>query len=379
MITPRTLWVTNDFPPRPGGIEAFVGELTSRLEPGGVRVLASRAPGDHAHDAGLAFRVDRVSRRPLLPTPALRRHVRAAATEHRADVVVFGASWPLAELAGGLQLPTFALTHGHEAGMARVGLGALVRRVARRVDGMGVISEFTRSALRPWVEGHTTLHQLSPGVDTGLFHPGVDGSGVRERYGIGPDQPLTVCVSRLVARKGQDVLIEAWPRVRARVRGAHLLLGGAGPLEARLRERVRKLGLQGAVTLAGTIGPGDLPAVHAAADVFAMPCRTRLGGLDVEGLGIVYLEAQASGRPVVVGRSGGAPETVIDGETGLVVEGTSPAAVADAVASLLSDPGRRAAMGAAGRASVERASAWPVVAQRCAAILNGIAGGQRST
>lgn len=372
---PRTLWVTNDFPPRPGGIEAFVGGLADMLDPAGVRVLAAHAPGAEGHDAELAYPVERVARRPLLPVPGLARRVSRAAADHRADVVVFGASWPLGELAGGLDVPTFALTHGHEAGMVRVGLGPLVRRVARGLDGVGVISRFTRGALDPWMAPHTTLHHLPPGVDTDRFHPGVDGSGVRRRYGLAAEQPLVVCVGRLVARKGQDILVEAWPRVRARVPGAHLLLAGGGPMAARLRRQITRLGLGDAVTLGGPVGAGELPAVHAAADVFAMPCRTRLAGLDVEGLGIVYLEAQATATPVVAGRSGGAPESVLDEQTGLVVDGASAASVGDALTCLLTAPDRRRTMGLAGREFVERRYSWPVIAEQFTAILADLAAG----
>lgn len=372
-MSPRSLWVTNDFPPRLGGIEAFVSALTQRLDPASVRVVTAPAAGDAAYDAGLSHPVERVGRRPLLPGPLLRQRVRQATRRHRAEIVVFGAAWPLAELAGHLDVPTFALTHGHEAGMTRVGLGPLIRRVARRVDGVSVISEFTRTALAPWVSAHTTLRHLPPGVDVERFHPAVDGTAVRSRYGIAADQPLAVCVSRMVPRKGQDVLVEAWPQVRRRVPAAHLLLAGAGPHADRVRRRVEALGLTRAVTLAGAVEVADLPAVHAAADVFAMPCRTRLGGLDVEGLGIVYLEAQATGRPVVAGHSGGAPETVVDGDTGVVVDGASPDAVADALAGLLADPARARAMGRAGRAFVTKHYAWPVIAERCEQILSEIA------
>lgn len=369
MTTPRTLWVTNDFPPRPGGIEAFVGELSALLDPAGVCVITARAAGSDAHDARLAYPVRRVGARPLLPGPGLLRRVRAAADVHGADVVVFGASWPLGELARGLAQPTFALTHGHEAGMVRVGLGPVVRRVAGALDAIGVISRFTRDALSPWVGQRAAIHDLPPGVDTDRFHPGVDGSQVRARLALGEDQPLVVCVSRLVARKGQDVLVEAWPRVHDRVPGAHLLIAGGGPMASRLRRRVASLGLDASVTLAGPVGRDILPELHAAGDVFAMPCRTRLAGLDVEGLGIVYLEAQACATPVVAGRSGGAPESLLDGQTGLVVDGESPARVAGALVDLLSDRDRRRAMGVAGRAFVERRYAWPVISERFHAIL----------
>lgn len=373
MTEPRSLWVTNDFPPRAGGIEAFVAELAGRLDPAGVRVLTARAETADEHDAGLAYPVHRVASRPLLPGRRLLRQVRVAAAEHGADVVVFGASWPLGELAGGVALPTVALTHGHEAGMVRVGLGPLIRRVARRVDAIGVISQFTQAALEPWVAGHTGVHALPPGVDTDRFHPLVDGSRIRAQIGLADDQPLAVCVSRLVARKGQDILVESWPRVRAGVPGAHLLLVGAGPMADRLRRQVRALGVADSVTLAGPVARSALPAVHAAADVFAMPCRTRMAGLDVEGLGIVYLEAQACGTPVLAGRSGGAPESLLDGLTGVVTDGTSPEAVGDALVCLLRDADQRAAMGSAGRNFVERHYAWPVVSARFRSLLGDLA------
>jgi phosphatidyl-myo-inositol dimannoside synthase len=184
-------------------------------------------------------------------------------------------------------------------------------------------------------------------------------------------------VSWVGARKGQDTLLEAWPEVLARVPDAHLLLGGSGPQEPRIARGRRALGLEDSVTLAGEVPWERLPAFHAAADVCAMPCRTRLAGLDVEGLGIVFLEAQASGTPVVVGRSGGAPETVIDGETGLVVDPESPAAVADAVVTLLTDAERRKAMGEAGRQFVEERFAWEVIAQRMQRLLRDLAGSPR--
>jgi phosphatidylinositol alpha-1,6-mannosyltransferase len=368
----RTLWVSTDFPPRSGGIEAFLAQLVARREPAATRVLTARWPGAAEHDAAVAYRVDRVGRRPLLPGPRLRALVRREARAFAADVVVLGAAWPLGEIGASLDRPTLALTHGHEAGLARVGLGPLVARVARRVSALSVISEFTAAALAPWTGG-TVVHRLPPGVDTDGFSPSVDGAGVRARHGVAADQPLVVCVSRLVARKGQDVLVEAWPAVRSRIRGARLLLVGSGPARPRLRRRVAALGLDQAVTLAGEVPAADLPAHHAAADVFAMPCRTRYGGLDVEGLGIVYLEAQACGVPVVAGRSGGAPEALLDGVSGLTVDGASAAAVAGALAGLLADQARRREMGAAGRTFVERRYAWPVIAARLDAILRSLA------
>lgn len=355
----RTLWVTNDLPPRAGGIEQYVANVVATRDPATVRVLASPWAGDIAHDATLAYRVDRVQRRPLLPTPGLLRDVRAAATAHQADVVVFGSAWPLAEIAGRLDMPTLAITHGREAGMARFGFAPLIRRLGRGCTGMTLLSDYTAERLRPVLEPLTNLHRLPGGVDTQLFSP--DGPDMRSRHGLAADQPVAVCISRLVTRKGQDVLVRVWPQVRAAVPGAHLLLVGTGPLEDDLRQAVVDRGLQDDVTLTGEVPWADLPAYYRTGDVFAMPCRTRLSGMDVEGLGLVFLEAQACGVPVIVGDSGGAPETVQDGLTGLVVDGTDDGIVLRALVSVLSDEGRRAEMAARARPYVTENWDWTVI------------------
>lgn len=363
-MTARSLWVTNDLPPRKGGIEQFLANLLARLEPDTTRVLASAYAGADAADAGVAYDVRRIGRRPLLPSPAVLRRVRSQIKEFDPEVVVFGAAWPLAELAAHLHVPSVALTHGHEAGIAKVGGGALIRHALRGVSRVGYISEFTRRQLTPWIPPGVAVDHLPPGVDVDAFRPDVDGSGIRRRHGIPEGAPTVVCISRLVRRKGQDVLIEAWPRVRQQHLDARLLLGGRGPLEGRLRRRITELDLGNHVVLTGEVDWGQLPAFHRAADVFAMPCRTRAGGLDVEGLGIVFLEAQASGVPVVVGTSGGAPESCEPDRSGLLVDGRSANDVAGAVMALLRDPDRREEMGAHGRTFVEQRYAWPVIADR---------------
>jgi phosphatidylinositol alpha-1,6-mannosyltransferase len=342
--------------------------LLAGQRPEDVRVLTAVWPGAEEHDRRLPYRVDRIGRRPLLPTPALARAARRAAAEHRAEVVVLGPAWPLGELAGQVGQPTVALSYGHEAGMTCVGLGALVRRLGK-ASAITVLSDFTRRLLAPWLAARTRLELVPPGVDVGSFHPGVNGDSIRVRYGVGADQPLVGCVSRLVPRKGQDALVEIWPRVKARVPGARLLIVGAGPYERALRARVAALGLDHDVTLTGEVPWSELPAYHACADVFAMPCRTRFGGLDVEGLGIVYLEAAACGVPVVAGRSGGAPEAVIDGQTGYAVDGTDHSAITGAIVALLRDPDQRKAMGAAGRAFVEERWTWSASVRRLDVLL----------
>jgi phosphatidylinositol alpha-1,6-mannosyltransferase len=214
------------------------------------------------------------------------------------------------------------------------------------------------------------MAQLSPGVDVSVFTPRADGSAVRARYGLG-DAPVVVCVSRLVPRKGQDVLVAAWPQVLVRHPAARLLLVGGGPSEESLRRAVAARGLAGSVVLTGGLPAPELPAHYAAGDVFAMPCRTRRAGLDVEGLGMVYLEAAACGKPVVAGTSGGAPETVQEGVTGHVVDPRSPAAVAGVLTGLLDDPARARAMGAAGRRWVEDRWSWTSIAATFDGLLEG--------
>ena len=211
----------------------------------------------------------------------------------------------------------------------------------------------------------------SPGVDTDRFTPDPAArKEMRTRYGLG-ERPVIVCLSRLVARKGQDMLIRALPAIRERVDGATLVVVGGGPYLATLHRLAREAGVTDHVVFTGGVPGAELPAHHAMADVFAMPCRTRGGGLDVEGLGIVYLEASATGVPVVAGRSGGAPETVQDGVTGRVVNGTDVDEIAAAVGEILADPARAAEMGAAGRRWAVGNWQWRNQAARLQRLLDG--------
>jgi phosphatidylinositol alpha-1,6-mannosyltransferase len=206
-------------------------------------------------------------------------------------------------------------------------------------------------------------------VDEKTFHPGSGGDAVRERLGLG-GRPVVVCVSRLVPRKGQDMLIRALPTIRRRVPGAALLLGSGGPYRSTLERLAREHGVGSDVVFTGSVPWAELPSLYAAGDVYAMPCRTRAAGLDVEGLGIVYLEASATGLPVVAGDSGGAPDAVLPGETGYVVGGRDVPAIAARITDLLADPAAARAMGAAGRAWVEREWRWERQAARLSALLS---------
>lgn len=369
----RTLVVTNDFPPRAGGIQAYVHELAVRQPPGSMVVVASTSPGAAEFDAAQPFPVVREPTGMLLPTPAVARRVRDVARAEGCTAAWFGAAAPLALLAPGLRTAgverVVAATHGHEVGWAALPGGRQVlRRIGTAVDVATYLGDYTFQRLAPVLR--TRMEWLPPGVDTDVFHPGLDGTGVRDRYGLG-DRPTVVCVSRLVPRKGQDTLIRAWPAVRRAVPGAVLLVVGQGRDRPRLRRLVTGLGLERDVVFTGGVPWSELPAHYAAGHVFAMPCRTRRGGLDVEGLGIVYLEASATGLPVVAGDSGGAPDAVRAGETGWVVPGRSVAAVAERVAALLADPAAARAAGEKGRAWVERDWRWDTLAGRLHDLLQG--------
>ncbi|MEV4637333.1 glycosyltransferase family 4 protein [Actinoplanes sp. NPDC049548] len=371
----RTLLVTNDFPPRPGGIQQFVHNLAVRQPADSVVVYASTWRDAGKFDAEQPFEVVRERAGVLLPTPAVARRAAELARAYECDSVWFGAAAPLGLLADGLRRRTgidraVALTHGHEIGWAALpGARQLLRRIARGNDVVTFLTEFQRVRLDRALPGLTTLERLTPGVDVDAYHPDVDGSAVRAKHGLG-DRPVVVCVSRLVARKGQDMLIRALPAVRRRVPGAALLIVGGGPYRDKLQALARSEGVEADVVFTGSVPWEELPAHYAAGDVYAMPCRTRGAGLDVEGLGIVYLEASATGLPVLAGDSGGAPDAVRDGETGYVVGGRDVPAIADRLAGLLSDPEAARRMGAAGRSWVEREWRWETKAARLTELLH---------
>jgi phosphatidylinositol alpha-1,6-mannosyltransferase len=378
---PGVLVVTNDFPPRAGGIQAFVHALAVRLAAvTRVVVYAPSWPGARAFDEEQPFTVVRHRTSLMLPVPAVSRTATALLREHDLDAVWFGAAAPLGLLARRLRtagaVRLVATTHGHEAGWAVLpGAAQVLRRVARDVDVLTYLGDYTRRRLQRAVAAGAALERLTPGVDAQFFSPAADGAVVRERYDIA-GRPVIVCVSRLVPRKGQDALIRAMPLVRAAVPDAALLVVGDGPYRASLEKLTDRVGVRGAVRFTGPVDWAQLPAHFAAGDVFAMPCRTRRGGLDVEGLGIVYLEASATGLPVVSGRSGGAPDAVLDGVTGEVVDGRDVAAVAQALVGLLRDPGRARRMGEAGREWVRREWTWDASASHLAAMLGvGARGG----
>jgi phosphatidylinositol alpha-1,6-mannosyltransferase len=374
----RTLIVTNDFPPRQGGIQSFVHELALRLDPGQLTVYAPKWEGAAAFDAAAPFEVVRHPTSLMIGGPAVRRRAADLVRSRRAEVVIFGASAPLGLIAPVLRKAgagkAIAITHGHEAGWAALPVArGMLRQIGERTDTMTYLGEYFRlrlaEALTPPAAARLT--RLHPGVDSNVFHPDPEArAAIRARYGLG-DRPVVVCVSRLVPRKGQDTLLRAWPRVIKRVPEAALLIVGGGSYAKALHQQAQRLGLTPSVRFTGAVPQPQLPAHYAAGDVFCMPCRTRRGGLDVEGLGIVYLEASAAGLPVVGGDSGGAPDAIVAGETGYVVGGRDVTAVADRLVALLTDPAGAKAMGDKGRAWVERDWNWDVIAARLRALIDG--------
>ncbi|HEY1914724.1 MAG TPA: glycosyltransferase family 4 protein [Streptosporangiaceae bacterium] len=373
----KTLVVTNDYPPRRGGIQSFVHALATGLPPDQVVVYAPKWDGAADFDRAQAFPVIRHPTSLMLPVPAVSRRAVAALREHGCDRVLFGAAAPLGLLAPALRRAgaerIIGITHGHEAGWAALPVArSLLRRIGDETDVLTYLGEYFRTrlarALSP--QAAARMAHLAPGVDVTSFRPGAGGAAVRERLGLA-DRPVVACVSRLVPRKGQDTLIRAWPEVVSAVPDALLLIVGDGPYGKELNNFSVRMKVHDSVLFTGPVPGQDLPAHYDAANVFAMPCRTRRRGLDVEGLGIVYLEASATGLPVVGGDSGGAPDAILDGETGYVAGGRDVAGVARRIIELLSDPERARAMGDKGQAWVHQEWRWELVTARLRQLLDG--------
>lgn len=397
-----SLLVTNDFPPKMGGIQSYLWELWRRLPAGEVTVLTTPYAGADEFDRAQPFRVVRDRSSVLLPTPALAARIDALATEVGAGVIFLDPALPLGALGPRLRsAPYVPVLHGAEVTVpGRLpGSRALLRRV---LDGAaGVLAagtypaqEAARAACRP-LPGLV----IPPGVDVERFRPVEDAAAraaTRKQHGLPGTAPVVLGVSRLVPRKGFDVLIDAVARLSRRHfpdsaaprRGrpgpsavdpagggpgspVHLAIAGSGRDRERLARRAARAGLGERFHLLGRVPDDDLAALYGAADVFAMCCRERWAGLEAEGFGIVFLEAAACGVPAVAGRSGGAWEAVDDGATGLVVDPFDAGAVADGLARLLTDPGLRHTMGIAARARAETAFAYNHLAARLQPLARG--------
>ncbi|TSD98550.1 glycosyltransferase family 4 protein [Gordonia rubripertincta] len=365
----RTLLITNDFPPRPGGIQSYLQNLVDLLPPEDIVVYAPRWRG-RSHidfDAEVPYRVYRHRTTLMLPTPFVARRAAEIVRREQISTVWFGAAAPLAVLAPAMRRAgaqrILASTHGHEVGWSMLPVARQVLgHIGRHTDVITFVSRYTRGRFASAFGAHAALEYLPPGVDVARFSPDpVLRQKFRDRHELG-DRPTILCLSRLVPRKGQDVLIRALPLIRRTIPDAALVIVGGGPYAEKLHALATRAGVEDQVIFTGSVPAEELSAYHNIADIFAMPSRTRGGGLDVEGLGIVYLEASATGVPVVAGLSGGAPETVVEGITGTTVDGTDVDAVAMAILSILGDRATAAEMGAAGRRFVVDNWQWSQMA-----------------
>ena len=371
--------ITNDFPPRSGGIQTFVHGLIRRQPPGSVVVLAPRAAESKAFDAEQDFQVIRHIGPLILPDYAVYRRALSIVRSEQCDRVLFGASVPLGMMAQSLRRHgverVVGITHGLEAAWAVTpGARSVVRHMASAMDTMTFLGNYTRNRIAQAIgpQAAARMRRLVPGVDHQTFNPGnrEQGSEVKRQLGLG-DRRVIVCVSRLIRRKGQDSLINALPLIRAKIPDAALLIVGDGGYRGELEKLVESTGQSRDIVIAGAVPAADLPYYYAAGDVFAMPCRTRNHGWDVEGLGIVYLEASASGLPVVTGKSGGAPDAVRNGHTGYVADGQELGSIVRRIVELLSDQELAATMGANGRTWVETEWSWTNAANRLSMLLAG--------
>jgi len=372
----RILLVTNDLGPRAGGIETFILGLLRYLDGSELVIYTSAQEGSTAFDSALAAEhgviVIRDKSKVLLPSPRVTRSVVRTMREYGSTVVWFGATAPLAWMAPTLRRNgakrIVGLTHGHEVWWAKVFPFSLaMRRMGNAMDAVTYLGDFTRSAISPAMGEHPEYVRIAPGIDIEHFRPG-SGAEIRSTLGI-ENKRVIMCVGRLVHRKGQDALIAAMPNIVKRLPEAVLVLVGVGPREKYLRKQVERLGLQSSVIFTGRVQYAQLPQYFQAADLFVMPSRSRLAGLEVEGLGIVYLEASACGIPVIAGKSGGAPDAVLSGETGLLVDGKNPTEISNTIVALLPDRNRLLAMGKAGNKWVSEEWSWDIWGKKFAALL----------
>ena len=351
------LLVTNDFPPKVGGIQSYLWELWRRLPPERVTVLTTPYDGTREWDASQAFRVERTKEKVLFPTPSLVRRIDRLAEEVGAGVVVLDPALPLGLLGPRLQRPYAIVVHGAEVTVpgrlpgSRQLLGHVLRGASHVIAAGGYPAAEARHAAGRSMPPVTVV---PPGVDAQRFRPLDDAErkAARADLGLPADAQLVVSVSRLVPRKGMDTLIDAAARLRSSHPDLVVAIAGGGRDRKRLEARAGRLGAP--VRFLGRVPDDQLPAAYGCGDVFAMLCRNRWAGLEQEGFGIVFVEAAACGVPAVAGDSGGAAEAVADGETGIVVRRPDDAdQVADAIARLLDDDAVREHMGAAARRRAE--------------------------
>ncbi|HEX6394080.1 MAG TPA: glycosyltransferase family 4 protein [Acidimicrobiales bacterium] len=375
----RHVLVTNDFPPKIGGIQSYLWELWRRLPPEEVTVLTSPHVDADLFDREQSFRIERTREPVLLPNPLLSRRVRDLATRTRSDFVVLDPAIPLGMIGPNLGLPYAVVLHGAEVTVpGRLpGSKRMLSNVLRQASLIISAGGYAETEARRIERDLPPVVQIPPGVDITKFVPlpPIEKASTRARLGLPATGPLVLSVSRLVPRKGMDVLIEAAARLKASGRqpDLHVAIAGQGRDRTRLEHLIHKTGAP--VELLGRIPSVDLAGLYACADVFVLSCRSRWGGLEQEGFGIVFLEAGAAGIPAVAGDSGGAAEAVVDGETGIVIrDPTDASAVARAVDDLLSDPALASRQGQAARHRAETEYSYDVLAGRLAEALAKLAG-----
>lgn len=370
-----TLFVTNDFGPRAGGIETFVHGLIERFPLGTVIVYTSQQGDTKDYDKewldNFGVQVIRDRSKMLLPTPRVIWEVRKVVAKFQPKSLVFGAAAPLGLMGKFLNVPKkVALTHGHEVWWAKVPpFNLLMRIIGNSVDHLTYLGAYTKREISKGVssKAREAMIQIAPGIDTNKFKP-VDSSKLRSELGL-LDKDVIVSVGRLVPRKGQDQLIKALPLVLEKHPKAHLLLVGTGKYKKTLDKLIADRNLEKYVTFTGRVFYEELERYICLGDLFAMPSRSRLGGLEVEGLGIVYLEASACGLPVLGGDSGGAPDAVLHGATGLVVNGLDTKAIAEGLIRLLESD--RKTMGNLGRKWTVENWDWQIWATKFVELVRG--------
>jgi len=373
-----TLFITNDFGPRAGGIETFVHGLIERLPKGSVVVYTSAQANAQTFDAewlrNYGVEVIRDRSKILLPTPRVIKVCQKLIENRKLKKVAFGAAAPLGIMARAMRRAgaqkIVTLTHGHEVWWAKVPpFTFAIRYMSKNIDAITYLGDYTRGEISKALseDDASKLVQIAPGIDVDHFIP-MDSSNLRAELGL-TDKSVIISVGRLVHRKGQDKLIAALPEIKSAVPNVHLVLVGVGPHQDYLKKLALKLKVSDCVTFIGRINYAELPKYICLGDIFAMPSRSRFFGLEVEGLGIVYLEASACGLPVVGGKSGGAPDAVLVGETGVVVDGNDIFEIAEACIELLNNPELCALMGANGRAWIIENWRWEIWATKYAALL----------
>jgi phosphatidylinositol alpha-1,6-mannosyltransferase len=373
VVSSPVLFITNDFGPRAGGIETFVIGLIERRSFGQTIVYTSAQNGSEEYDK--AWKTDygvtviRDRAKILLPTPRVARNLSRIIKESNIQVAAFGAAAPLGLLSASIKRAgirkTVALTHGHEVWWAKVfPFNLAMRHIGSSIDSLTFLGEFTERAISKALSKSAAqqMVKIAPGIDVDHFCP-QDASELRRELKL-ENKRVIVSVGRLVHRKGQDHLIQALPQILKSVPDAHILMVGQGPYLSHLKKLVARHNLNEHVSFIGRIQYAQLPQYICAGDVFAMPSRSRFFGLEVEGLGIVYLEASACGLPVIAGSSGGAPDAVLDGVTGFVVDGENKHEIAAAAIKLLNDGDKAQAIGLAGREWIIEKWRWEIWSQR---------------